>query len=131
VQIDPDYEWEVVEAEMRSAVLDCFSFDNRELGQSAFLSEAIAVMQAIPGVIYVDVQNFGSISQDADATTLASLPKLIGRAPHVQAQLARLNPDAGAGVIDPCQRILPAEVVYMTPAIPATLILNNIAGPKV
>ena len=130
VQINPDFQWEIVEANMRAALVDHFSFDNRDLGQSAFLSEAIAIMQKIEGVMYVDVQNFGSISQDATATELASLATRIGRAPHVQAQLAKPNPVADATVSDPCRRILPAEVVYLTPDIPATLILNPIAAKK-
>jgi hypothetical protein len=130
VQINRDYQWEIVEANMRAALVDHFGFDNRELGQSAFLSEAIAVMQKIEGVTYVDVQNFGSISQDATATELASLATRIGRAPHVQAQLAKPNAAADATVSDLCQRILPAEVVYLTPDIPATLILNQIAAKK-
>lgn len=130
VQINPDYQWEIVEANMRAALLDHFSFDNRDLGQSAFLSEAIAVMQKIEGVTYVDVQNFGSIAQDATATELASLATSIGRAPHVQAQFAMPNPTADATTSDACQRILPAEIVYLTPDIPATLILNAIAAKK-
>ncbi|MGC2108261.1 MAG: putative baseplate assembly protein [Candidatus Korobacteraceae bacterium] len=130
VQIDPDYEWEIVEANMRAALLDTFSFDNRDLGQSAFLSEAIGVMQNIAGVTYVNVQNFGSVAQDVTAQDLASLTTTIGLAPHVQAQLARLNPAADSSATDPCQRILPAEVAYLTSDIPATLILNQISAQK-
>ena len=36
-------------------LLETFSFERRELGQQVLLSEVIAVMQSIPGVVYVDV----------------------------------------------------------------------------
>ena len=50
----PDYTWELVAANLRGALLALYSFDNRELGQSAFLSEAVSAMQAVAGVQYVE-----------------------------------------------------------------------------
>jgi hypothetical protein len=46
VRVLPDYQWESVEPLVRGALLDAFSFDRRELGQSAFLSEAVSLIQA-------------------------------------------------------------------------------------
>ena len=40
VRIHPDYLWEKVEPRIRAALLDTFSFERRELGQDALLSEA-------------------------------------------------------------------------------------------
>ena len=129
VQILPDYAWESVEPEIRAAVLTAFGFDNRDLGQSAFLSELIALIQNIKGVSYVDVQTFDSVAEDVTAAQLAGLATTLRRKPHVLAQLARLNPNFDPSVmLDPCQRVLPAELVSLSPDIPDTLILTQIGG---
>ena len=49
VRIHPDYLWEKVEPRIRAALLDAFSFERRELGQDALLSEAISAMQRVTG----------------------------------------------------------------------------------
>jgi predicted phage baseplate assembly protein len=54
----PDYAWDDVKARVRAAVLDAFSFQNRELGQDLHLSEVIAAIQNVPGVACVDVVEF-------------------------------------------------------------------------
>ena len=49
--------------------------------------------------------------------------------PHVLAERATLDPTFDpAASDDPCQQVLPAELVYLTPAIPDTLILTEV-GP--
>ena len=63
IAILPDYQWESVVSEVRSALLDCFSFERRELGQDVFLSEILSVMQSVRGVAYVDVDAFGGIPE--------------------------------------------------------------------
>ena len=63
VHILPDYLWESVEPKIRTALFDTFSFERRELGQSVFLSEVISVIQAVKGVLFVDVDILDSISE--------------------------------------------------------------------
>jgi predicted phage baseplate assembly protein len=63
IMIHPDSIWEKVEAEVRRRLLEQFSFARRELGQDALLSAAIAVAQAVPGVLYIDVDAFGGVSE--------------------------------------------------------------------
>jgi hypothetical protein len=129
VQILPQYAWEDVQPQIRSALLDKFSFENRSLGRSAFLSEAIAVMQGVPGVSYVNVLTFDSIAESVTAAQLAGLAGSLKPRNHVVAQLARLNPDFDPATDnDPCDRILPAELVFLTPDIQDTLILNRIGA---
>ena len=72
--VAPDYLWAIVEPQVRAVLLDAFSFDRRDLGQDFFLSEAIAAMQAVPGVLYVDVDACGVVSE---AVTPAALPDLV------------------------------------------------------
>ncbi|KUO08454.1 putative baseplate assembly protein [Streptomyces sp. DSM 15324] len=61
LRIAPDHSYDLVEPQVRRALLERLGFDHRELGQSAYLSEAIAAAQAVPGVEYVDVDVFAGV----------------------------------------------------------------------
>lgn len=52
---DPDYLADKVEADVRAALLSGFAFDVRAFGQPVALSEVMATIQAVPGVVTVDV----------------------------------------------------------------------------
>ena len=118
-----------MEPQIRAAVLAGFSFDARDLGQPAYLSEAIAMMQAIEGVLYVNVRVFDSVSEKvaSDASRLSQLVDTLKLNPFLRADLARLDPTASAAS-DPCTRIRAAELVFMTPDIPDMLILSQIGA---
>ncbi|MFE5854714.1 putative baseplate assembly protein [Streptomyces sp. NPDC056500] len=73
LRIAPDHSYDVVEPKVRRALLERFGFDRRELGQPAYLSEAIAAAQAVPGVEYVDVDVFAGVP---GSMTPAGLQKL-------------------------------------------------------
>ncbi len=125
VKIQPAYAWESVAANLRSTLLALYSFDNRDLGQTAFLSEAVSAMQAVAGVQYVDMRVFDSVAESVTATDLANLASTFSTnepKSFVQAELAYVDPTA----TDPTQRIQPAELVILTPDIPDTLILTEI-----
>src|SRR5262249_28444764 len=96
--------------------------DRRELGQSAFLSEALSTMQAVTGVQYVDLQKFDSVSESVTVERLASLASTLTLNSFVEAELAHVDPTE----FDPAKRIKPAELVILTPDIPDTLILTEI-----
>ena len=51
----PDYLADKVEADVRAALLRYFAFDARAFGQPVALSEVMAAIQAVPGVVAVDV----------------------------------------------------------------------------
>jgi hypothetical protein len=107
---------------LRSALLDLYGFEQRDLGQSAFLSEAISVMQGVAGVHYVDVHVFDFVAEGVTAAQLAGLSSSLSLNDVVETELAQVNPTA----TDPSQRILPAELTILTPDIPDTLILTEI-----
>lgn len=139
IQVLPDYQFEDVEPNVRSALLNTFSFDQRNLGQTAFLSEAISAMQGVAGVAFVNVSVFDSVADDITAAALASLSSTLVRRGHVAAKLAyvdsSLNPNAKANpTAQDYFQIQPAEIVYLSPDIPDTLILTEITptqpGPK-
>lgn len=63
LRIHPDELWEKVEPRARQALLDHFSFERRELGQDVLLGELLAVLQAVPGVIFVDVDRLSGVPE--------------------------------------------------------------------
>jgi predicted phage baseplate assembly protein len=122
VKVKADYLWESVADAVRSMLLDVYSFEHRELGQTAFLSEAVSAIQSVRGVEYVDMRTFDAIGESVTAAQLAALAKTLTLKTFVQAELA--HPDSIA--IGSGRRIAPAELVILTPDIPDTLILNEI-----
>jgi predicted phage baseplate assembly protein len=64
IKINPDYQWETLEPKIRAALLDRFSFESTDLGQDVLLSDAIDAIQAVRGVIYVDVDVFDKVSEE-------------------------------------------------------------------
>ncbi len=55
VKVNPDYQQDAVLATVEQALRSAFSFDARAFGQPVAESEVITVMQAVPGVIAVDL----------------------------------------------------------------------------
>jgi hypothetical protein len=55
VRIDDDYLTDEVLADVETALRDAFSFDARAFGQPVALSEVMAMMQAVAGVVAIDV----------------------------------------------------------------------------
>jgi predicted phage baseplate assembly protein len=123
VKILADYLWEDVAADLRTALLNAFSFDNRNLGQPVFQSEVISAMQAVAGVAYVSLQILGSVAESASAEDIANLATTLTLNEFIPAALASRNKNP---VNYPTDAILPAEMLYLTPALPDTLILNQV-----
>ena len=55
LKTDPDYRADAVLGSVKSALAAHFSFDAREFGQAVSLAEAVKVIQSVPGVVAVDV----------------------------------------------------------------------------
>ncbi|HSK71620.1 MAG TPA: putative baseplate assembly protein [Pyrinomonadaceae bacterium] len=136
VGIHADYLWESVAPKIRAALLDAFSFERRELGQSVFLSEVVSVIQSVEGVLYSDIDVLDGISETELSSEAALKTKtdswLVPDSPHsyVQAKLARKNLEFQPGANPAQARILPAQLAYLTPDVPDTLILNQIEEAK-
>jgi LysM repeat protein len=88
IHVGPDYEWPLVAAAVREALLDRFGARRQELGQPVYLSQVVATMQAVPGVDYLEVDSFAGIPGDSTPEQLADLGSTLG--PPVQVVLARL-----------------------------------------
>jgi len=136
VRILPDYQWEPVVVLVRDALLNAFGFESRELGQDVLLSEVISVMQAVRGVAYVDVDTFGGVPEkQADELVPGERRLLIpeeiaGRVQELISASEEMNrPEARLRVnlADFEQgAIRPAQLAFLTPEVPETLILNRI-----
>ncbi|RTL31682.1 MAG: putative baseplate assembly protein [Burkholderiales bacterium] len=130
IRISPDHLWEPVVTQVRTALLTAFGFDRRELAQGVAASEALAVMQAVPGVDLVDLDAFGAIDTIDVASGLPLTPDQTSQAvqavihgkppvsPAIQSARARPNPN-GTG-------LLPAQLVLLSADVPDTLVLNQI-----
>ncbi len=73
VKVLPDHSWDLVQPAVRAALAAEFGFAARTLGRPAYLSEAIAAIQGVEGVDYVDVDVFGSVDGAVTPIRLAGL----------------------------------------------------------
>jgi hypothetical protein len=153
VRIHPDYRWEDVAARLRTALLSAFCFEARELGQNVYLSELYAVMQAVRGVVYADVESFGGVPEKVSESGARRLltPDEITQAVRCIADPAKCEyegrPVAARRVVTRLQRaavgiaaqalpvnragfdgdlIYPAQLAFLSAELPDSLILNPI-----
>ena len=136
VRLLPDFQWEPVVARVRETLLDAFGFESRELGQDVLLSEVISVMQAVRGVAYVDVDTFGGVPEkqpddsEPGQRRLLTPDEISERVQElINASVVMNRPDARLRVnlADFEQGALrPAQLAFLTPEVPETLILNRI-----
>jgi len=126
VRVHPDYLWELVESQVRAALLDAFGFSNRLLGQGLARSEVISVIQKVRGVSYVDVDVLGGVPESLTPTEMVNLTNpqsssYLGLATVIHSELARIRPRSGMAPL-----ILPAQMVMFNPLVPDTLILTEL-----
>ena len=119
--------------QLRAALLDAFSFERRELGQDVLLSTVISVMQGVRGVAYVDADAFGGVSEkkvelgERRLLTPEEIAKEVQDLVDASKAKGRPEPRLKVNLADFEQGILrPAQLAFMTPDVPATLILNQI-----
>ena len=117
------YQWQSVAPQVKSTLLDTFGFDKRDLGQSVFLSEVIRAIQQVAGVAYVDVTALDSISETDTATPDALKAKIdqIAGAGSPNQQI----PVRSAGLDPATNSLRPAQLAFLSPDLPDTLILTE------
>jgi hypothetical protein len=139
VRLHPDYLWEAVAPQIRAKLEDTFSFERRQLGQDVLLSEVISVIQAVPGVTYVDVEAFGSVPQMVDDNNAPGRRRLI-TPDEITAKIGAItnqNGGTGPAALPPPRievkladstngSLRPAQIAYLSPAVEGALILNLI-----
>lgn len=155
VRIRSEYQWEKTEPRIRAALLEKFSFEQRELGQTAYLSEVIGTIQGVAGVEYVDVDVFDSLSEleilnpagllekrvriGGVATAIPGFLEAVQPLKCIPAALAMEAGDdvrrarlsaAGSAATSTGRSILPAQLAYLLPGVADTLILKKIEEVK-
>lgn len=143
LKVLPDYQFDSVARAIRAALLDGFSFSRSELGRSVFLSEAIAAIQGVAGVEYVDVNVFESVreteTQNAKQFAAAlnriaksTIPKRVISVQSAGMRSSQIVPagEGASGVSSPAEASLirAAQLAYLTPKLPDTLILTEITS---
>lgn len=131
VRIDPDYLWDVVSAALRATLLDAFGFARSELARPVSLSNVVSKMQRIPGVLYVDVDAFGGVPERvADSETGERTLLTLDQISDAVASIASQTKPAGRVDVNSAGievgRVRPAQLAFFSPAVPDTLILNQI-----
>ncbi|MCQ4211104.1 putative baseplate assembly protein [Streptomyces longispororuber] len=112
--IAPDRSPTLLEPHVRAAFERAFTFEARELGQSVYLAEAVAALQGVPGVTFVDVRRFGA----TPGTTPADAEQVTGVAERVPARPACVEDEA------PDQVVHPADLVVAAPGLPHLAVLH-------
>jgi len=138
LRILPDYLWEPVVVKVRGAMLAAFSFECRELGQDVLLSEVISVMQAIPGVAYVDVDVLRGIPEKIIDSLQSGQRRLVTPGDIADLLSGPLKDADNKNIKEPPPRLdvnfagfegkalRPVQLAFLSPEVPATLILNQI-----
>lgn len=131
VALDPDYDWKVVQPQLRAALLRRFAFERRALGRRAYLSEAVAELQRVRGVVYADVDLFDGI----DALDLRDPQRLQQRLaalaaadqPHAFVAAHHAREESAA---DGVRSLRPAQLAYLVPGVSETLVLNLLPSAR-
>ena len=131
----PDYAWEDVEPRVRSALLDRFGFQARDLAQPLFQSGIIGVVQGVRGVAHVLDGTARTLSLDQLIAGLAAAPAdapgnriapsgdantsraLVGANGWLDVASARIT-DATSGAT------APAQIAYLPADVPDALLLE-------
>jgi baseplate J-like protein len=132
IQVAADYAWEFVEPKIRLALLDVFSFERRELGQDVTSSEVLSAIQDVEGVSYIDLDVLDAVDEkrlkafldkNGESTDQNDPTKLVN---HLNLTLnMRLNADLAH--LDPqTNQVAPAQMAYLDPTLPDTLILTEL-----
>ena len=94
VFIEKNYDTSLVLSNVKNIVLDTFSFVERSFGQSVSLSEVVAVMQSIEGVVFIDLEKLYFSSKPSKRNE--QLPSNMARIENKiikPADLLLVNPD--------------------------------------
>lgn len=135
IKIDPSLEWEIVEPKVRSALLDRFQYGTAQLAQDIPQSDAIATMQSVEGVVYIDIEKFDVVRQQ-DVANIKNLLNRLQIRPRISVKPTRVTSaeqeldsldlnDDGLPVLS-LLAIRPAQLCYLDPKIRDTLVLEQI-----
>jgi predicted phage baseplate assembly protein len=118
VKVQADYQWETVEAATRAALLGEFGFANVDLAEDLLLTDAVAIGQAVTGVEAIEVEVFDAISE---AELVAGFSTAAAKKLQLKDRIV-VRPARPGLKLD----LLRAQIAYLPPGVPATLILQEL-----
>jgi predicted phage baseplate assembly protein len=131
VTIDPDREWSVVEAALRTALLAALGFRTRELGRDLAESEVLAAAHRVAGVVRCRLTAMGALLyNDGEITPVAPItsPAGPGQPPaayhpgrRLVAAEAGVRPGPGGSAVG----VRPAQLLVLGPTVNDTLRLRQ------
>jgi predicted phage baseplate assembly protein len=121
VHVASDREWSVVEPQVRAALAGAFGFDRRELGEGVHRSRAVAAIQSVPGVDYVDVNGIALIGADELTDHPDEIADLLAPPPkeHLAVAAAHVTREGD---------VLPAQLALISPVAPDTILLKELVA---
>ena len=125
VGFEADYLWEVVEKQIREALLERFGFERQGLGEDVRLSEIVSIIHGVRGVTYVDVDVLDAVEEAlaADSVALGQRLEELAKAEAAARPPARIVAEMASP-----DRPLPAQLVVFSRDVPDTLILHGISS---
>jgi predicted phage baseplate assembly protein len=121
IAVHPDHRFDKVEPQVRAALADAFGFARRQLGQDVVRSEVLSAVQAVPGVLYVDLDVLGVVGE-AEPGTILGVPAAGEPVP------ARIPVYPPTGVTRGLKGMFAraAQLAVVSPAVPETVLLREL-----
>lgn len=91
VRIDADYRFEAVESAVRTALVEALGFERRELGQDVTLSEVMAAVHAVRGVVAADIDALDGVDEKISPEELEKIAEDLVLRQRVVAETARVR----------------------------------------
>ena len=98
IETDPDHISERVQATASAALQEQFGFEARSFGQGVALSEVVAAVQAVPGVVMVDVDELYRTTKEGEREEMQHF---------LEAEVPRAGEEGG--------NVLPAQLLTLYP----------------
>ncbi len=147
IKLADGYRWEPVATALRERLLDRFGFAQRPLARPALLCDVVATIQSVRGVAWADVDHFGGIPEtfldpkQNSRRVLATQEFITDTVERIVGRDVGTNTMNFPGIKpneNPAQRVAagaaefengairPARLAMFSPAVPDTLVLNQI-----
>lgn len=144
VRVQADYQLEKVVPNIRTALLNAFGFEQRDLGQPIYQSEVLSVVQQVAGVAFVELEILDAVAQDTLIQALDTIHQQ-----ELQEAASGQKPDETQDLVDLLNLHIrqvvpvslaqmvrnqpgvftPAQLAFFTPDIADTLIINELTSP--
>jgi predicted phage baseplate assembly protein len=118
IQCDPDFTWDTVEPAVRAELLDAYAYTQRDIDEDVIISDLIAVIHRVDGVVSCTITGMGLVPYDTSPDQLATFSPSAPDAGQVRV--------AGGPSINITDGQIPVTgVAYLSDTVAETLILQG------